>query len=110
MCAVSQIYVCTDEDNNLAEIRFYCDPDMDGNSQCFKEAGRLNVDALDINVRAARDGLVWLLLTLPFLGFVIRLNFVCESGRVEMCDMGDMSHPVITAALFRPTFVTFLTG
>eukprot|EP00904_Undaria_pinnatifida_P007046 jgi/Undpi1/3471/HiC_scaffold_16.g06843.m1 len=43
------IYVCTDEDNNLAEIRFYCDPDMDGNSQCFKEAGRLNVDALDIN-------------------------------------------------------------
>lgn len=47
-----QIYVCTDEDNNLAEIRFYCDPDMKGNAQCYKEAGRLNVDALAVNVRA----------------------------------------------------------
>ena len=47
-----QIYVCTDEDNNLAEIRFYCDPDTKGNGQCYKEAGRLNVDALSINVRA----------------------------------------------------------
>ena len=47
-----QIYVCTDENNNLAEIRFYCDPDTKGDSQCYEEAGRLNVEALDINVGA----------------------------------------------------------
>ncbi|CAM9945936.1 unnamed protein product, partial [Ectocarpus sp. 12 AP-2014] len=43
------IYVCTDEDNNLAELRFDCDPENDGDAQCFAEAGEPNVHALQIH-------------------------------------------------------------
>ncbi|CAM9902853.1 unnamed protein product, partial [Ectocarpus fasciculatus] len=43
------IYVCTDEDNNLAELRFNCDPENDGDAQCFAEAGEPNVRALQIH-------------------------------------------------------------
>lgn len=47
---VVQIYVCTDVENNLAELRFYCDPDNDGDAQCYAEAGVANVRALEIHV------------------------------------------------------------
>ncbi|CAN0474931.1 unnamed protein product, partial [Ectocarpus sp. 8 AP-2014] len=43
------IYVCTDEDNNLAELRFNCDPENDGDAQCLAEAGEPNVRALQIH-------------------------------------------------------------
>lgn len=45
-----QIYACTDVQNNLAELRFVCDPDGDGDAQCFGEAGTANVQALEIHV------------------------------------------------------------
>eukprot|EP00752_Nemacystus_decipiens_P009533 g8521.t1 len=43
------IYVCTDVQNNLAELRFVCDPDNEGDAQCFDEAGPANVRALEIH-------------------------------------------------------------
>ncbi len=49
-----QIYVCTDEENNLAELRFNCNPDADGDDQCFAEAGSANVEALHIHVSTER--------------------------------------------------------
>lgn len=49
-----QIYVCTDVENGLAELRFSCNPDGDGDDQCFAEAGGPNVEALHIHVSTER--------------------------------------------------------
>lgn len=47
-----QIYVCKDEENTLAKLRWYCDPDDMGTAQCYKEAGGHNGKALGIHVRS----------------------------------------------------------
>lgn len=47
----SQVYVCTDEDNTLAELRFYCQPENRGNDQCWDQAKGPNAKALEIHVR-----------------------------------------------------------
>lgn len=49
-----QIYACTDVQNNLAELRFLCDPDNEGDAQCYDEAGPANVGALAIHVSTER--------------------------------------------------------
>lgn len=51
---INQIYACTDEENDLAELRFDCDPDNNGTAQCFTEAGDANVEALEIHVSTER--------------------------------------------------------
>lgn len=45
-----QIYVCVDEENSLAEMLFYCDPDDMGTKACYKQAAGANTRALDIHV------------------------------------------------------------
>lgn len=45
------MYVCTDDDNTMAEIRFHCDFVNNGTRECYEEAGSANNEALEIHVR-----------------------------------------------------------
>lgn len=48
--AATQVYVCIDEENTLAEMPFYCDPDRMGTEACYENAAGANEKALRIHV------------------------------------------------------------